>query len=60
MWSKMSLMGSIWSKYVIFGENGHNWAIFGAKMTSQVKIWGKWSKKIFSINLEKLFKSGLL
>ena len=24
---KMSLMGSIWSKLVIFGENGQNWVI---------------------------------
>ena len=38
MWSKISLMGSIWSKYVIFGENGQN---LGAKMTSYVEIWGK-------------------
>ena len=38
---KMSLMGSIWSKYVIFGENGQNWVILhnlGVKMPSYVKI----------------------
>ena len=34
IWSKMSLMGSIWSKYVIFCENVPNWVDLGTKMTS--------------------------
>ena len=39
-----------------FGENGQNWVILGVKMTSYIKIWGKWSNnfpskflKIFSV-----------
>ena len=44
----MSLMGKIWSKYAIFGENGQNWVILGAKMTSYVKIWDKWSNNFLS------------
>ena len=47
----MSLMGSIWSKYVIFGENGQNWVILaqndvtnpnlgkGVKTNFPLKIW---------------------
>ena len=34
-------------KIGIFGENGQNWVILGAKMTSYVKIWGKWSNNFF-------------
>ena len=45
----------IWSKYVIFGENCQNGVILGAKMTSYVKIFGKWSNKFFPKGFEKLF-----
>ena len=42
----MSLMGSIWSQYVIFGENGQNWVILGSKMKSKVNIWENLSKNV--------------
>ena len=52
----MSLMGSILSKWVIFGENGQNSDILGAKMTSYIKIWGKWSNN-FSLKVSKKYFS---
>ena len=52
----MPLKGSIWSKLVIFGENVQNWVILGAKMTSYVKIWGKWSNN-FSLKVSKNYFS---
>ena len=30
-----------------FGENDKYWLILAAKMTSYVKIWGKWSNNFF-------------
>ena len=39
-----------------FYENVQNWVILGAKMTSYVKILGKWSKKFFTAKFEKLFQ----
>ena len=40
----------------IFGENVQNWVILGAKITSYVKISGKWSKNFFTKTFEKLFQ----
>ena len=34
-------------KYLIFGENGQNWVILGAKIMSYVKILG-WDGNIFT------------
>ena len=34
IWCKMKLLGSILSKYVIFGENGKNRVSLGAKIMS--------------------------
>ena len=42
--AKMSLMGSIWSKLVIFVENGQNWVIldhFGSEKDSINQNFGK-------------------
>ena len=51
----MSFMGTIWWKYVIFGENGQNWVILGSKMTPKVKIWENLSKNVSL----KVFKNDL-
>ena len=34
----MSLMGAIWSKLVVFGENGQNWVILGPKWRHRPKF----------------------
>ena len=46
----MALMGSLLSKYVIFGQNVQNWDILWAKMTPYVEIWEKWSNNLFNIS----------
>ena len=45
---KYVINGVIWSKSAIFGENGPNWVLLGAKMTSYVKILRKWSQNFFT------------
>ena len=49
-------MGSIWSKWDILGENVPNLGEGVVKMTSYVKILGKWSKNFFTQKIEKLFQ----
>ena len=43
IWSKMSKMGSICSKWANFGENGQNWVIlanfWGPKSRHMPKFW---------------------
>ena len=39
-----------------FGENYQNSDILGAKMTSYVKIWGKWSNN-FSLQMSRNYFS---
>ena len=43
-------------KIVSFGDNGQNWVILGAKMTSYVKICGK-SSNNFSLRVSKNYFS---
>ena len=42
----MPLMVSIWSKYVIFGKNGPNWVILGAKMPHFGQFLAKMAKTV--------------
>ena len=53
---KMSLMRSIWSKLVIFGENGQNWFILGPKWRHRPKFSEIVQKK-FSLNVSKNYFS---
>ena len=50
--------GQFGKKKVIFGENGQNWVVVGAKIVIGQNL-GKVVKKKFSKGFQKLFQSGL-
>ena len=47
----MSLMGSIWSKWAIFGENGQNWVIL-----AQNDVIGQNLGEVVKTNFHKKFR----
>ena len=51
----MSLIGSIWSKLVVFRENGQNWVIWGQNGATGQNL-GK-LVKIFSLKVSKNYFS---
>ena len=52
----MSSMVSIWSKYVIFCENGQNWVILEAKQRHR-SIFGNSGQKSLSLKVDKNYFS---